>query len=580
MLLNAHKIIQKFHKEELIVLTLIDITEVKRLAIELQVNENKLLEIKIEIDKKATKIIEESEKKYRNLIQSLPVAVYTCDKDGFIQLYNKAATETWGRAPKIGKDKWYDFFKIFDSKGLLLPIPDCPMSIALKEEREVVGVEIIIERPGGSRLYVLPNPRPIYNEEGNFIGVINTMIDLTAQKIIENELLEAKETAEHKTQIAEGALKSKQQFLSNMSHEIRTPMNGIIGFTNVVLKSKLDQTQREYIKAIKSSGDALLVLINDILDLAKVDSGKMTFEESPFNLSDSINTILQLFETKIKEKNIGFEYNCDKSIPKILLGDSLRLRQILLNLMSNAVKFTLNGKINLSVKKVKDNKENLLIEFKISDTGIGIPNNRLEHIFNDFEQASREISSSYGGTGLGLAIVKQLVEKQGGNIQVISELNKGSVFSFVLNFNKTKKNLLAKQKRMEKIEIDLDKKKIKVLVAEDVALNQLLIKIILEELGFELDIAANGKIAIEKLQHGAYDIVLMDLQMPEMNGFEATAFIRNQIKSEIPIIALTADVTTIDLEKCNAAGMNDYISKPIDEKLLYKKMMKYLKPFE
>ncbi len=223
----------------------------------------------------------------------------------------------------------------------------------------------------------------------------------------------------------------------------------------------------------------------------------------------------------------------------------------------------------------------------LTDTGIGIPENRLEHIFNNFEQAHRDISSFYEGTGLGLAIAKQLVELQGGTINVTSKVGKGSAFSFVLNFGKPNSKEKSDNYRMEKGKglksvqnnslAEIVNNNVKVLVVEDVALNQLLIKIILVEFGFATDIANNGKIAIEKLQKNVYDIILMDLQMPEMNGFEATAYIRNEMNSQIPIIALTADVTTMDVEKCKAVGMNDYISKPIDEKLLYSKISKYLK---
>jgi two-component system CheB/CheR fusion protein len=451
MLLNAHRIIQQSHNEELIVLTIIDITEVRRLAIELQVKEKKALKKQLEVEKKALKKIEESN----------------------------------------------------------------------------------------------------------------------------NELKEAKSNAELKRQIAENAVKAKQQFLSNMSHEIRTPMNSIIGFTNIVLKSKLDETQKGYINAIKVSGDALVVLINDILDLAKVDAGKMTFEQIPFNLSVSISTILQLFETKIKEKNLELLEEFDHTIPQILVGDPMRLRQIILNLLSNAIKFTTEGKITMSVRMLKEYAEEATIEFALTDTGIGIPEDRLAQIFNDFEQAYRETSRSHGGTGLGLAIVKQMVELQGGSIIVKSKVGKGSTFGFVMSFKKPEAE--TKTETEPEAETKTVIKNVKVLVAEDIVLNQLLIKIILEDFGFEVDIVSNGKIAIEYLQKNKYDIILMDLQMPEMNGFEAITYIRAELNSKIPVIALTADVTTVDVEKCIALGLNDYISKPIEEKLLYSKIIKCLK---
>ncbi len=413
-------------------------------------------------------------------------------------------------------------------------------------------------------------------------------IDITERIRFEKELTEARVFAEVATRlaeearikaenaahIAEAAVKSKQQFLSNMSHEIRTPMNAIIGFTNVVLNTKLDAKQKEYLSAIKISGDALIVLINDILDLAKVDAGKMTFEQVPFKLTSSVSATLHLFETKIRHKNLVLVKELDHSIPEVLMGDPVRLNQVILNLVGNAVKFTTKGEITVSVRLLDEDEANATIEFAVTDTGIGIPENEMENIFENFHQATSGTTRLYGGTGLGLAIVKQLVERQGGSINVKSKIGEGSTFSFILSFQKTK------------IEVDLDPgivelhreiKNIKVLVAEDVALNQLLMKTILVDLGFECDIAGNGKIAIEKLQTKSCDIILMDLQMPEMNGFEATEYIRNTMNSQIPIIALTADVTTVDLAKCKAAGMNDYIAKPVDERLLYNKIVELVK---
>jgi len=419
-------------------------------------------------------------------------------------------------------------------------------------------------------------------------GVVVVARDITDQKRIETQLNEAivfaemateiaeiaKNKAETSTKIAETAVKAKQQFLSNMSHEIRTPMNAIIGFTKVLLKSELTAKQKEYLLAIKMSGDALIVLINDILDLAKVDSGKMVFEKIPFKMKSSISAMLHLFETKILEKNLKLVVDYDKNIPDVLLGDPVRLHQIILNLVSNAVKFTAQGKIYVSVHLLSNSDNNVGVQFSIKDTGIGISDEKIGRIFENFQQASSGTSRLYGGTGLGLAIVKQLVESQGGSIQVVSKLNEGSTFSFVLNFLKTEEQAA---EEMITDEPDEEIKDLKVLVVEDIPLNQLLMKTLLDDFGFERDIADNGKIAIEKMQTKTYDVVLMDLQMPEMNGFEATDYIRNVMHSDVPIIALTADVTTVDLAKCKAVGMNDYIAKPVDERILYSKIIGLIK---
>jgi PAS domain S-box-containing protein len=435
---------------------------------------------------------------------------------------------------------------------------------------------------------VLFNGSIYKDDRGNVLGAVIVARDITEQKRIEKELIEAKvfaekatliaEEAQNKaegaTKIAEIAVKAKQQFLSNMSHEIRTPMNAIIGFTKVVLKTELTAKQKEYLNAIKISGDALIVLINDILDLAKVDAGKMKFEKTPFKLASSISAMLHLFEPKIQEKNLKLIKEYDPLIPDVLVGDPIRLHQIILNLVSNAVKFTTNGEITVSVKLLNEDNDIVTIEFDITDTGIGILETKLPSIFDDFQQATSGTSRIYGGTGLGLAIVKQLVEPQGGTITVKSKFGEGSTFSFTLPFQKTKAEA---ELESNSVELDTEIKNIKVLVVEDIALNQLLMKTLLDDFGFERDIAGNGKIAIEKLQEKLYDIVLMDLQMPEMNGFEATEYIRKKMNSKIPIIALTADVTTVDLEKCKAVGMNDYIAKPVDEKLLYSKIINLVK---
>ena len=522
----------------------------------------------------------------RSLIEASLDPLFTISPEGKITDMNNASVNITGiaREKLIGTD-FFDYFTEPDK--------------AREGYKQVFAKGFVADYPLTIRDHkltdVLFNGSVYKDEQGNVLGIVVVARDITQQKKYEKELTEAKvvaelateiaeeakskaesatEIAESATRTAEDAVKAKQQFLSNMSHEIRTPMNAIIGFTKVVLKTELSEKQKEYINAIKLSGDALIVLINDILDLAKVDAGKMTFEQAPFKMASSISAMLHLFETKIQERNLELVKEYDSKIPEVLIGDPVRLHQIILNLVSNAVKFTTTGKIVVAVNLVSEDSENAVIEFAVTDTGIGIPENKIKKIFENFQQASSGTSRLYGGTGLGLAIVKQLVESQGGTIHVKSEIGEGSTFSFTLSFQKTKGE---EELVPELLELDKKIKNIKILVVEDIALNQLLMKTLLDDFGFERDIASNGKIAIEKLKTKTYDIILMDLQMPEMNGFEATEYIRNTMNSKIPIIALTADVTTVDLAKCKAVGMNDYIAKPIDERVLYSKIIGLIK---
>jgi PAS domain S-box-containing protein len=451
----------------------------------------------------------------------------------------------------------------------------------------VADSPLTLKHKNGKLTDVLFNGSVYKDNEGQVMGVVIVARDVTEQKRIAAELTEAIVYAELATgiaeeaklkadtarSIAEDAVKAKQQFLSNMSHEIRTPMNAIIGFTKVVLKTELSSRQREYLSAIKTSGDALIVLIDDILDLAKVDAGKMIFEQIPFKMERSIAAMLHLFETKIQEKNLGLIKKYDERIPKVLLGDPVRLHQIILNLVSNAVKFTREGDITVDVSLLREDDEIAVVEFAVNDTGIGIDEDKIAGIFENFQQATSETSRLFGGTGLGLAIVKQLVEAQGGNVSVKSKVEEGSSFNFQLSFRKTREEM---ESESVAALVNNDIKNVSILVVEDIALNQLLMRTLLDDFGFKCDIAANGKIAIEKLKANVYDLILMDLQMPEMNGFEATEYIRQELKLTIPIIALTADVTTADLAKCKAVGMDDYISKPVDERLLQSKIILFL----
>ncbi len=507
------------------------------------------------------KIIE-SETRFRLLADNMPLNVFVADAtlEDNITYLNKYwlnfTKQTFSDATANG---WFSFVHPDDIemvKNVYEP--------AFKKREAYTIPNFRIKRHDGEYRWFTFQAIPRYLPNGEFEGYMGISFDINEQKLFELELIEQKIKAEN-------AVKSKQQFLSNMSHEIRTPLNSILGFTNVLMKTNLGDQQTEYVQAIKTSGKSLNLLINDILDLAKVDAGKMTFEKEPFEIRKTVNSILHSFDLNIKEKNLKLFKDFDNNIPNILLGDSLRLNQILLNLLSNAVKFTHKGKIEVNVNLKHEDRNHATIEFIVTDSGIGIDIDKIDAVFKPFEQAETSTSNSYGGTGLGLAIVKQLIESQGGKIGLISKLGEGSTFNFTLPFGKTK----IKTENVFEITtvVHSNVKNLRILVAEDVTLNQLLIKIILNDFGFAHEVVENGKIAIEKMQTDSYDIILMDMQMPVMNGFEATEYIRNTLKSQIPIIALTADVTTIDVAKCKEYGMDDYISKPIDEKLLYNKIV-------
>ncbi|MBG6112105.1 PAS domain S-box-containing protein [Flavobacterium sp. CG_23.5] len=512
--------------------------------------------------KEAEEKIAESENQFRTFANSIQNLAWIASGDGWIYWYNQRWHDYTGTT--LEEMQGWGWEKVHH--------PDYVNKVVefIKEawkKGEAWELTFPLRRHDGKYYWFLTRAYPVKDAKGNIERWIGTNTDIDEQKRFSEELTEANAKAET-------ALYSKQQFLANMSHEIRTPMTAIVGFTKVLLKSDLSVKQKEYVKAIKTSGDALIVLINDILDLAKVDTGKMTFEETPFKMDLLISNIILLFELKSQEKNLALIEEYDKNIPELLLGDAVRLQQIILNLLSNALKFTTKGKINIMVRLLKEDEENVTIDFAITDTGIGIPEDKIESIFENFQQATSSTSRIYGGTGLGLAICKQLVEKQGGTISVKSKVNEGSSFSFSLTF---KKALTAIKLTDTEDILYSEIKDIKVLVVEDVKLNQMLMRIILDDFQFKHDIADNGKIAIEKMQTEIYDIILMDLQMPVMDGFATTEYIRNTLNSNIPIIALTADVTTVDLEKCKLAGMNDYISKPLDERILYSKIVSLLK---
>lgn len=393
--------------------------------------------------------------------------------------------------------------------------------------------------------------------------------DINKREKLEKELVETKKRVEEASVI-------KEQFMANMSHEIRTPMNAIIGFNDRLIKTKLNDEQQEYVAAVKTSGENLLTIINDILDFSKIEAGMVTIEHIRFNLHELLQNVYKLFFLKAKEKNISLRLHYPKDIPEFLMGDPTRLTQILINLVGNALKFTGQGNIDITVEVIKDDIQNATVQFKVKDTGIGILEEKISEVFERFTQAESDTSRIFGGTGLGLSIVKKLVELQSGTITVESIKEEGSLFKFTIPYKKAPVVATTIKTPPEKIHHAVTNDKIKILIVEDNLLNQKLAAFMLTDFGYAFDICGNGKLAVDKLEQDVYDLVLMDIQMPEMDGYEATGVIRKKLKLNIPIVAMTAHAMPGEKDKCLGFGMTDYISKPIKETDLHNLIIKYI----
>lgn len=364
------------------------------------------------------------------------------------------------------------------------------------------------------------------------------------------------------------AAQMKEQFMANMSHEIRTPMNAIIGFTNLLRRTPLEPAQREYVQNIHSAGDNLLALINDILDLSKIEAGMMQLEETRFSIRSLVASVSAMFTEKIQEKGLRFTIQIAEEVPDILSGDAIRLTQVLVNLLGNAVKFTAQGTISLEIAQRYERDDKVGLRLTVRDTGIGIPKSKINTIFDRFQQAEEATTRRYGGTGLGLSIVRQLVELQGGSISVESESGRGSAFMVQLEYRIPDISEVTSASVLTD-DVAMVPEKIQLLIAEDNAMNQQLIRHLMRNWGFGFTIVNNGREAIEALKKDSFLLVLMDIQMPEMDGYLTTTVIRNELKLDIPIIAMTAHAMMGEKEKCLMLGMNDYLSKPIKENDLY-----------
>lgn len=373
---------------------------------------------------------------------------------------------------------------------------------------------------------------------------------------------------ESETKVRETA-RVKENFMANMSHEIRTPLNAILGFTNLMKTRNPSQEMNVFVNSIEKAGENLLVIVNDILDISKIEAGMMRIESTPFSVRGMVHSIETLFRERVKEKSLLLNTFVDDEVPDTLAGDATRLTQILVNLLSNAIKFTEKGKISVRVSSygIKDNI--IQLGFSIIDTGIGIEKDKIASIFDRFQQAEDSITRKYGGTGLGLSIVKDLVTLQRGEISVESEPGRGTTFLFVIPYQISAEQFTFKKLEQPELLKDADTSGIRILVVEDNELNQSLLNHLLTGWGISFDIAGNGLEALRALQEKKYSLVLMDIQMPEMDGYTAARQIRNELKLDVPIIAMTAHALAGEREKCMSYGMNEYISKPLKEQELF-----------
>jgi PAS domain S-box-containing protein len=448
---------------------------------------------------------------------------------------------------------------------------------------DIKNRETLFIRKDGTSIPVVVSFSALKEKDGGVAGYVCIAHDISDRKAYEGELRVAKERAEV-------ANKAKSEFLANISHEIRTPMNAVIGFSGLLRETELDEQQQQYVDIICSGGELLLSLISDVLDISKIEAKHMLLETVDFDLKTLVEDTLRMVRRKLENKDVALHFDYDPCTPFFFKGDPTRIRQVFLNLLNNAATFTERGEIRVTVgvdscepgaRCDKDGKKTIRVSVK--DTGIGIPEEHLEDIFETFVQVDASINRKYGGTGLGLGIARALIEMMGGSISVVSALNRGSEFTFTMRLAEGKAVFDTrpadggdqKSPGTEHPDGGYLPGNVSVLVAEDNAVSQKLLSIILGKMRCAVDLALNGREAIEHLKHKSYDVVLMDVQMPVLDGIETVRIIRKDFSATLPVIALTAYAMKEEVEKCLAAGMNDYLIKPIDAEMLRKKIYEW-----
>ncbi len=544
-------------------------------AIEKMVAQNKARYLELQTSQLATR---DAEAKYRGIFENATEGIFQVASDGRPLTVNPAMAQILGYdSPKELLDNFQDTtLEIYSN-----PAQRDKFVQIIKKHGYVKDFEYLARRKDGSPVTTLIDAHLIRDAEGKpmyFEGIVR---DITEKKRMD-ELSIAKEAAEKTAQ-------SRNEFLANISHEIRTPMNAIIGFTNLAMKQDLTPKLSNYLNTIGRSARNLLHLINDILDFSKIEADRLELESVDFKLNEVIRNISDLILLKAEEKGVQFSVSIDPYVPNDLVGDPHRLNQILLNLANNAVKFTLAGRVMLTVQPIETGVQDCLLMFSVKDTGIGMTPEHLARIFKPFSQGDSSVTRRFGGTGLGLAISKHLVERMGGRIQVESHQNRGSTFSFTIRLLRQPDSARRQGAALSRPTLATDApsreealagiRGASVLLVEDNVINQELTCEILKECGLTVDIAGNGREALSSIKERHYDLILMDVQMPVMSGFEATVAIRQmEHLRAIPIVAMTAHNTARDKEACLQAGMNDYLSKPLDIDLLTAILIRWIPP--